>query len=181
MAVSTFGGVERVREESRDARGTAVIENLVRDLRYTLRGLLREPMLLIAATISIALGVGGNLAVFSLAREFMFAAPDVAPPDELVQFRVSHGSHASYQRWLDLDESGALAAIAGYSMEKEINWRNGDVAVVTHPMLVTANFFDVTGVPVVLGRGFTAAEARAEDDPHLVVVSTRFWQTQAGG
>src|SRR5688572_13420056 len=43
-------------------------------------------------------------------------------------------------------------------------------------MLVTANFFDVTGVPVVRGRGFTASEARAEDDPRVVVVSNEFWQ-----
>src|SRR6185436_16147218 len=45
-AVSTFGGVENVREEARDARGVAIVENLGRDLRYTLRALLREPMLL---------------------------------------------------------------------------------------------------------------------------------------
>src|SRR5687768_18499015 len=74
-AISTFGGVERIREEARDARGVSVMENLVRDLRYSLRGLRHEPMLLVAATVSIALGVGGNLAVFSLAREFVFAAP----------------------------------------------------------------------------------------------------------
>ena len=181
MAVSTFGGVERVREESRDARGTACLENLVRDLRYTLRGLLHEPMLLVAATISMALGVGGNLAVFSLAREFMFAPPDVRRPAELVQMQVSHGSHVSYQRWLDLQASGALADFAGYSIEKEMNWRDGDVAASVVPMLVTANFFDVSGVPVALGRGFTAAEARAEIDPRLVVVTHAFWQSKLGG
>src|SRR5262245_21100077 len=46
VALATFGGVESVREESRDARGVAVVENLVRDLRHTLRTLAREPMLL---------------------------------------------------------------------------------------------------------------------------------------
>src|SRR5690349_18072360 len=69
LAHSRFGGVESVREASRDARGTAVLENLIRDARHTLRAIMREPMLLTAATISIALGVGGNIAVFSLARE----------------------------------------------------------------------------------------------------------------
>jgi hypothetical protein len=181
QAVSTFGGVERVREESRDARGVSVLENLTRDLRYAFRGLRREPMLLVAATISIAVGAGGNLAVFSLAREFMFAAPDVRRPEELVQFRVSHGSHASYQKWQDLDASDALADIAGFSVEKELNWRNGDEVTALIPMLVTANFFDVTGVPVALGRPFTAAEARAEDSPRMVLVSHAFWQNRLGG
>ena len=180
-AVSTFGGVERVREESRDARGVAVMENLGRDLRYALRGLRREPMLLVAATVSIAVGAAGNLAVFSLAREFMLESPDVRRPEELVQFRVSHGSHASYQRWLDLNASDALGSIAGYSAEKEVNWRNGDAVKSVMPLLVTANFFDVSGVPVTRGRPFTAAEARAEDHPRVVVVSHSFWQNELAG
>jgi putative ABC transport system permease protein len=180
-AISTFGGVERVREEARDARGVAVMENLARDLRYSLRGLLREPMLLVAATVSIALGVGGNLAVFSLAREFVFAPPSVRRPAEVVQMEVSHGSHVDYQRWLDLNESGQLAGIAGYSFEKQVNWLDGDAAVSIIPMMVTANFFDVTGMPVARGRAFTGAEARAEDDPRIAVVSHEFWQRKLGG
>jgi hypothetical protein len=178
-AVSRFGGVERVREESRDARGVSIMENIGRDLRYALRGLRREPMLLAAATISIAVGAAGNLAVFSLAREFIFSAPDVRDPGELVGFQVSHGSHASYLRWLDLDASGALDDIAGFSVEKELNWRHGDEVTSVVPMLVTANFFDVTGMPVYLGRTFTAPEARAEDDPHVVVVTHSFWRAQS--
>jgi MacB-like periplasmic core domain len=180
-AVSTFGGVENVREEARDARGVAVVENIARDLRYTLRALLREPMLLAAATLSIALGVGGNIAVFSLARELVFDPPDVQEPASLVRMQVSHGSHASYRRWLDLEASGGLAHFAGYSIEKELNWLDGGAAVSIVPLMVTANFFDVTGVPVVLGRGFVAAEARAELDPRVVVVSHEFWERKLGG
>src|SRR5262245_44584273 len=108
VALSTFGGVEKTREDARDARGVAFLENLRRDLRHTLRGLLREPMLVVAATVSIGLGATGNIAVFSLARAFVFALPDVSEPERLVNVIVSHGSHASYQRWLDLEASGGL-------------------------------------------------------------------------
>jgi predicted permease len=180
-AVSTFGGVERVREEARDARGVSIMENLLRDLRYSLRGLLHEPMLLLAATVSIALGIGGNLAVFSLAREFIFAPPSVRRPAELVQMEVSHGSDTDYQKWLDFNTSGALAGVTGYSFEKQVNWLDGDAAVSIVPMMVTANFFDVTGMPVAKGRAFSAAEARAENDPRIVVVSHEFWQRNLGG
>ena len=181
LAHSTFGGVENVREESRDARGTAVIENLVRDARHTLRALGKEPMLLVAATISIALGVAGNIAVLSLAREFVFAPPTVRDPGNLFDIRVSHGSHASYQRWRDLDLAGVLGGLAGYSIENEVNWLDGAAAVSIVPMVVTANFFDVMGVPVARGRGFTEREARAELDPHVTVVSNEFWQRQLLG
>jgi predicted permease len=180
-AVSTFGGVEKVREESRDARGMAVLDNLLRDLRYTLRALLREPMLLVAATLSIALGAAGNIAVFSLARALVFAPPDVRDPATLVTMQVSHGSHASYQRWRDLEASGGLAHIAGYSIEQNINWLDDGAAVSVTPMLVTANFFEVTGVPIALGRGFSSAEARAELDPHVAVISHEFWQRNLRG
>ncbi len=177
-ALAVFGGVEQVKEEVRDARGVSGLENLLRDLRYMLRGLRREPMLLLAATASIGLGAAGNIAVFSLARELLLVPPDARRPAELVEAQVSHGSHVSYRRWGDLDASGALAAVAGYSIEKQINWRNGETAVSIQPMLVTANFFDVVGVPLERGRGFTADEARAERDPHLVVVSHGFWQRE---
>lgn len=182
-ARAAFGGVQNVREESRDARGVAVIENLFRDFRYTLRALLHEPMLLVAATLSIALGVGGNIAVFSLARAVVFAPPDAREPSRLVSARVSHGSHVSYQRWRDIDGGGALEHFAGYSIEGEVNWLDGTggAAVSIVPMLVTANFFDVTGTPVARGRAFSTAEARAELDPHLAVITHEFWQLRLGG
>ncbi len=180
-ALRAFGGIEVVKEDVREARGVTGIEHLARDLRYAMRGLARAPMLVTAAASSIALGVGGNIAVYSLARELLFAAPDARRPEELVRMQVSHGSHASYQRWLDLNAGGAIAAIAGYSFEKRVNWFNGEAAVSITPMLVTANFFDVIGLPFALGRGFPAAEARAELEPRLVVVSHPFWQRELHG
>ncbi|MEW5918058.1 MAG: permease prefix domain 1-containing protein, partial [Gemmatimonadota bacterium] len=95
-AQRTFGNVDVTKEEARDTRRTATVENLLKDLRYTLRGLLRAPVLLITAAISIALGAVGNIAVFSLAREIPFITPHARDPETLVKMRVSHGSHASF-------------------------------------------------------------------------------------
>src|SRR5687768_4319570 len=180
-ALRMFGGVDQMKEEARDARRVSVIENVARDLRYTFRGLRHDPMLLVAAATSIALGVGGNLAVYSLAQRIVFTAPDARDVETLVRTEVSHGSHASYQRWLDLNASGTLASFAGYSIEKQINWFDGDHAVSLTPMIVTANFFDVVGLPLAFGRGFSADEARAERDPRMAVISHAFWQNRLGG
>jgi predicted permease len=180
-AVLGFGHLEEVKEASRDTRGVALVENLLRDARHAFRSLLRAPMLLVTATASIALGAAGNIAVFSLARELAFGSPDVRDPGRVVAMQVSHTSHVSHQRWRDLDASGALGQIAGYDFGGQVNWWNGDATVaIEAPMRVTANFFDVLGVPMARGRGFTASEARAEDDPHLVVVSHSFWQRALG-
>jgi putative ABC transport system permease protein len=176
-----FGNVSVTAEAARDARSVGSIENLLRDLRYTLRTLLREPMLLVTATVSIALGAVGNIAVYSLARDVVFSVPDARRPDQLVRMQVSHSSHATYQRWRDLDASGAVQRIAGYSFEEQVNWFNGESAVSLTPMIVTANFFDVVGVPTSLGRTFTEREARAELQPRLAVVTHTFWQQNLGG
>ncbi|MEW5918830.1 MAG: permease prefix domain 1-containing protein, partial [Gemmatimonadota bacterium] len=79
-AQRTFGNVDVTKEETRDARRTATIENLLKDLRYTLRSLFRAPVLLITAAISIALGAVGNIAVFSLAREILLITPHARDP-----------------------------------------------------------------------------------------------------
>lgn len=177
-ARKAFGNIDVTKEEVRDGRGVSTLENLLKDLRYSLRGLTREPMLLVAATVSIALGATGNIAIFSLARELLFAAPDVRDPQTLVKMRVSHGSHASFQRWKDLGASGAIGSIAGYTFEEQTNWFNGETTVSVTPMVVTANFFDVTGTPLSLGRSFSETEARVELEPRLAVVTHSFWKNQ---
>jgi predicted permease len=95
--------------------------------------------------------------------------------------RCSHGSHASYQRWLDLDASGGVEHVAGFSIEKEMNWLDGDVAVSIVPMIVTANFFEVTGVPVARDAASPPLKRAPSIDPHIVVVSHEFWQRKLRG
>ena len=89
---------------------------------------------------------------------------------------MNNGSHVSYPAWRQLNESGALAAVAGYDFEGTVNWRSDTESITLVPLLVTANFFDTLRIPIAHGRGFTAAEAQAERRPHLVVVSHGFWR-----
>ena len=89
---------------------------------------------------------------------------------------MGNGSHVSYRQWQALQESGALQGLAGYQFETEVNWRGPSESISLVPLIVTANFFDVLGVPVAMGRGFTAAEADAGRNPNVAVVSHGFWQ-----
>jgi putative ABC transport system permease protein len=180
-ALRAFGPIVPIEEECRDTRRVAIVEHAMQDLRYALRSVVRQPVLVAAATLSIAVAVGANAVVFGLATELLVATPTTSRPEQLVHIRLGNGSHVSHKQWQDLDESGALAGLAGYQIEVEVNWRGPDQSITLMPLIVTANFFDVLGVPVAMGRGFMAAEARAERDPRLAVVSHAFWQNRLGG
>src|SRR5262245_66585671 len=113
-ALRDFGPIARIEEECRDTRRVNFINNLTQDLRYTFRSLRRQPLLVLAATVSIAVAVGANTPVFSLASELLFATPSAKQADRLVRIQVNGNSHVSYRQWRTLDESHALNGVAGY-------------------------------------------------------------------
>lgn len=179
-ALRSFGSVALVEEQCRDTRRVALVETLVQDLKYSLRSLVHQPLLLVAAVTSIAVAIGANTSIFAIVDELLWAPPTARSPEQLVEMRMGGGSHVSYRQWRDLAESEALDGLAGYNFETSVNWRSGDQVVSLMPMVVTANFFDVIGPRFLMGRGFTAAEAQAERDPDLVVLTYRFWRERLG-
>src|SRR5438105_1683312 len=80
-----FGGVERVKDECRDERGTRPLEDLVRDLRHGARALRRTPGVTLAAICSLALGIGTNTAVFTLVDGLFLRPLPVPHADRLVR------------------------------------------------------------------------------------------------
>jgi predicted permease len=180
-ALRAFGSPSLIEEACRDTRRVAVVEHLAQDLRYTLRSLVRQPMLLAAAVLSIGVAIAANTTIFNLASQLLFATPSAVRPDRLVHIWLGGGSHVSHRQWRALEEHRALDGLTGFNIETSANWRGPDRTVDLISMAVAGNFFDVVGIPMALGRGFTAREAQAELDPAVVVISHRFWRQRLGG
>lgn len=83
-AALELGGLEQVKELCRDARGTRWIEDLVQDLRYGARLCAKGPSFTIVATLTLALGIGANTAIFTLIHAVMLRPLPVRAPEELV-------------------------------------------------------------------------------------------------
>ena len=76
-----FGGLEQVKEDCRDARGTRWLEEIAQDLRYGLRLLRQSPAFTLVAVASLALGIGANSAIFALVDGVLLKTLPVREPD----------------------------------------------------------------------------------------------------
>lgn len=192
-----FGGLELVKEETRDARGTAFFDTLLQDVRYEVRTLRKTPAFTVTIVLLLALGIGANTATFGVVNALLLRRLPVPHPEQLVVIGDTaavgsgwHGSpdvdYASYPLYLDLrDHNHVLSGLyaSGSNGLLDLNTRPDQGGDVDHPnwRLVTGNFFTVLGVPAFLGRTFTSAEDSVPLGDPVAVVSYGYWQRRFGG
>ncbi len=193
-----FGGLEPMKEDTRDARGTALVEDLVKDARYAARSLRREPIFTVAVIAILALGIGANTATFTVVNALMLRGLPVPHPETLVIVGDPgavgsswHGSPqtdiASYPLYEDIrDRNHVLAglyATGRLTPDVVVREADGRSSAVEHPSmrLVTGNFFSVLGVPARLGRTFGADEDRVAGGAPVIVISDGYWRRRLGG
>jgi predicted permease len=184
-ALVETGGIEQVKEATRDAWLGNVFATGARELRYALRTLRRSPAFLFIAIATLAIGIGGATAVFTVIKASLLRAlPGVAEPDRLVSIERTQRERTiaefSYPDFRDLRASATslagLAAYNGTSMALE------DSAGATRAWVsyVSNDFFTVLGVRPAVGRLFGGDDDRA-DASEVVVLSHKLWQGRFGG
>ena len=170
-----FGSAARAREETRSAWQFRWLEDLATDLRYAARSFRRNPAFAATAIGCLALGIGVNTVIFSIATELLFSRPSVRDPQTLLTMQVGGSSAAPQDVYRFLRDAHIFDDLAGEQEEGEVNWRQGAVTARLFPVLVTGNFFAVTGMPVAFGRPL------APRDRESVVLSYGLWQGRLGG
>jgi predicted permease len=173
----SIGGIEQIREECRDMRGVTFIETLLQDLRYALRMMRRSAGFTMVAVLSLALGIGANTAIFSLADAILLKKLPVNDPDRLVTIERS----VNYPFFRELDRrNGVLGALAGrFSTDLNLTAEGSTERI--HGELVSGSYFRVLGVGAALGRVLTEEDDGAEDAHPVCVISYDLWQKKFGG
>jgi predicted permease len=180
QALRLFGGVEQIKEASRDARGTAAFDTLVRDTRYGVRRLVRDWRFTTAAVLILGVAIGANTAIFSVVNAVLFRNSPFADPERLVNIYqndpagkplvvVSYDSYQAMAQYTDVFAATMAATIpvpARYLHEGGIRSGTAEFA--------TATYLDVLGLRPSLGRWFDAKEERA-GAPVVAVLGYQAW------
>jgi putative ABC transport system permease protein len=186
-----FGGVDRAKEASRDARGVSPLEVLSRDLRYAVRLLARSPGFTLVALLSLTLGIGANTAMFQLLNALTLAPLPVHDANALAEVRIAdrQGMRGNHMRseattaplWQHLRErQQAFSTLSAWSDEGFNLAPAGEVRRV-RGLYVSGDFFAGLGVSPLLGRLFTPADDRAGCGVPGAVISHDFWQREFNG
>ena len=194
-ALAAFGDRPMIEQEVREIRGSTVrtlqsrqwLHELRQDIATALRGLRRAPGFALIALATLALGIGGNVAVFSVVRSVLLRPLPYAEPDQLVQLWTDHRarsgrdqpewlSPAEYRDWRDGNSTfSGMTVWTGWGPNLT---GSGDPELLTAG-IVTWNFLSVLGLQVAQGRDF----ALADDDPGaepVVILTDGLWRNRFG-
>lgn len=158
----------------------------LQDLKHGIRHLVTQPVVAAAAIGSLALGIGLNVAIFSVVNAVLLRGQPLREPNRLVEIYSGLSQDypqltTSYPDFQDIERGAdALAGVTGSSFVRGIIASSGRGALVTGEA-VSANFFDLLGIPIAHGRGFRADENLVPDASPVIVVSHGLWQRTLGG
>ncbi|HEX5234822.1 MAG TPA: ABC transporter permease [Silvibacterium sp.] len=193
QAAIAFGSREGARDQCREQRPIWPLESLLRDFRYGLRGLGRNPGFTAVALITLALAIGANASVFSLLDQALIRALPVRDPAQLVVLSFAggvsghvhsdggntpgHRHEFSYPMYLDLRDKNTVFSglIAAASAPVGISWNNHSESVPAE--MVSGNYFQTLGVQPAVGRLFVSGDETSPGANPVAVLSFDFWKS----
>ncbi len=157
---------------------------MLQEIRHAFRLIVRSPAFTLIAILSLALGIGANAAMFSLADALVLRPLPVTDPNSVMDVSAVHpgtdSGSLTYPDYLDLRKSSkSLDGLVAFQLSTFSMARTkDDVARMRMGMLVSDNFFQVMGVQPVLGRSFLPEETRTTAPEPPVILGHDFWRDQ---
>jgi putative ABC transport system permease protein len=189
-ALRRFGNVVLTEERSREMWGWRSVETLWQDLRYGLRMLWKNPGFTAVAALTLALGIGVNTTIFSLVSSMLLRKPPVDDPDRLMMLLSRNpGAESPVEEanrlpvspldFLDWRaQATAFSGITAASLD-EFTLSGGTEPERVSGAQVVANYFQVLGVPPVLGRAFLPGEDKPGHGK-VVILREDLWERRFG-
>jgi putative ABC transport system permease protein len=177
-----FDGIERTKEECRDARGITFLESLLQDIRYALRTLRNSPAFTAIAILTLALGIGANAAIFGLVDSALLRAVPFRDPDRLVHIWTigdDGDSHTpSPAQYTAIQKTSAsFENIAGIGWADYFYGADESTWQTLSGLVVSPNWLPTLGVQPFLGRNFLEQEQTAGQDA-VVMLAYGCWRTR---
>src|SRR5438093_4611464 len=166
------------------------METVLQDLKFALRTLAKSPGFTLGVVLTLALGIGANVAMFSILDRMLFRPPPLLRDPGAVhrvylarRYRGEEFSNSAmqYARYMDLTNwTSSFARTAAFT-EEDIAIGVGTDAREMRVGIVSASFFGFFDAPPALGRYFTAVEDSPPNGTPVAVLAYAFWQTRYGG
>jgi predicted permease len=185
-AIIKLGGIESTKEIYRDRRSIPIIETLLQDVRFGLRMLRRNPGFALAVVLTLALGIGANVTMFSVVDSLLFRMPQhVRAPEQLVSlfYRArppKNYTTANFPGYQSILENSRLLDLVSHDVALQ-DFGRGTEARQINVDFISQNYFDVLGAKIQIGRGFEIDEDQNDHSVPVAVLSEHFWQQQFGG
>jgi putative ABC transport system permease protein len=178
-----LGNAGVIQDVTRDQWAWTWLENLLQDLRYGARMLRKNPGFTMLAVLTLALGIGANTAIFSVANAVLLKPVHAPEPDRVVMFMntsvLGSGPTASeieFNLWRE--QTTVLQDVSGYHTGS-LYLMGVDQPHKAEAIFVTEDYFRLFGVSIAQGRSFMSEEERP-NGAHVVVLSDAFWKSAFG-
>ncbi len=166
MARLEFDSPDMAKEKVRDARPGAAFATFLREISYSWRRLRNAPIFALVTILTLALGIGANSTFFSIVSRFILRPPPVGDPGSLVTIHTTHHAECCNNFSLPLfedlrDQAKSFSGLAAYDELVPASMGGAGDPLRVWGQATTSNFFDVTQLPMTLGRGFRRRGASA--------------------
>jgi predicted permease len=182
-----LGGIERVKDDVRDARGTRLLHDVWRDVGFAARTLTNNPGFTLVTLATLAIGIGGTTAVYSAVDAVLLQPLPYSEPGQLVRLfqarddRPDDRAIVTPVHFVEIRQrTAAFASMAALNLytEQGADIGSGDKVRRIRTIPTTVDYFDVVRVHPEIGRGFTAEEEVGAD---VAIVSHDLWLERLGG
>ena len=169
-AMRAFGNATLAQEASR-AEWTFFFESLARDIGFGVRMLRKSPGFTAVAVLTLALGIGANTAIFSVINGVLLSPLPYPNPQQIVVMK----DNESLPNVMDIQKRASTFSLGGAINAQPMDYTSGPEPLQIRVGLVNSGFFEILGVPPMMGRIFSEAED-VRGGPRVAVVSYPFWQ-----